>query len=183
MNTLIINGSPRKNGDTVSLITELRDHLSGEVKVIDTYSANISPCTDCRYCWENENCSINDKMSDVFNDIDEADNIVIASPIYFSELAGSLLNFASRLQYLWVSKNFRKVQVLQKKQRNGFVILVGGGDGNTDKALSTAKCLLSHMAAIFADYVVSHNTNTIPARNDDNAIRGIQEIAEKMNLN
>ena len=65
---------------------------------------------------------------------------------------------------IWVSKNLRKAQVLQKKQRNGFVILVGGGDGDTDKALSTAKCLLSHMDAVFADYVVSHNTNTIPAR-------------------
>lgn len=181
MNTLIINGSPRKNGDIAFLLTELKNHLSGEVKLIDTYSTSISPCTDCRYCWENENCAINDKMNDVFNDIDKADNIIIASPIYFSELTGSLLSFASRLQYLWVSKNIRNIQVLQKKPRNGFVILVGGGDGKIDKALSTAKCLLAHMGAVFTDYVVSHNTNSIPARNDDNAIRSIQRIAEKIN--
>ena len=35
MKTLIINGSPRKNGDTVSLINVLTEHLTGEYKIVD----------------------------------------------------------------------------------------------------------------------------------------------------
>ncbi len=181
MNTLIINGSPRKNGDTTFLINKLRNHLDGNIKIIDTYFTNISPCMDCRYCWENENCAIDDDMKSVFADIDNADNIIIASPIYFSELTGSLLNFASRLQYLWVSKNFRNTQILTSKLRNGFVILTGGGDGNPDVALSTAKCLIKHMGALFIDVVISHNTNNMPAKEDANAIQHIQRIVEMTN--
>lgn len=181
MNTLIINGSPRKNGDTAFLLNELRKNIDGEVKSIDTYSIKVSPCVDCRFCWENESCSIDDEMNDIFNYIDNSDNIIIASPIYFSELTGSLLNLGSRLQYLWVSKNIRNAQALRKKTRNGFIILVGGGDGKIDKALSTAKCLLAHMGAVLIDAVISHNTNNIPAKEDSTAILGIQRIAGRIN--
>lgn len=37
MKTLILNGSPRKNGDTVSLLKILMPKLKGEIKVVDTY--------------------------------------------------------------------------------------------------------------------------------------------------
>lgn len=181
MNTLIINGSPRKNGDTAFLINELQNKLESNIKIIDTYSTSISPCIDCRYCWKNENCAIDDDMKTVFADIDNADNIVIASPIYFSELTGSLLNFASRLQYLWVSKNIRNTQILSSKPRYGFVILVGGGDGNPAVALSTAKCLITHMGAIFKDAVISHKTNSIPAKEDAVAVQKIRKIANLIN--
>ena len=106
---------------------------------------------------------------------------MIASPIYFLELTGSLLNCLSRLQYLWVSRSIRKTPFLNNKFRNGFVILVGGGDGKADKALSTAECLLNHMGAVFTDYAVSHNTNDIPAEKDPDIISNIHRIAERMN--
>lgn len=179
MKTLIINGSPRKSGDTVFLINELKKQISGEVKIVNTYYTEIKPCNDCRYCWEHDKCAMNDEMQVVFEYINTADNIIIASPIYFSELTGSLLNFASRLQYLYVSRNFRKIEALENKQRNGFVILVGGGDGKMDKALSTAKCLLSQMGAIYVDSAVSHNTNKIPASKDLATIKKIKQIAER----
>jgi multimeric flavodoxin WrbA len=43
MKTLIFNGSPRKNGDTVFLINKLKESLNGEIKVIDTYLSPIKP--------------------------------------------------------------------------------------------------------------------------------------------
>lgn len=112
--------------------------------------------------------------------INEADNIVIASPIYFSELSGSILNWASRLQYFWVSKNIRKEDVLNSKSRNGIIILTGGGDGSTEKAISTAKCLLHHMGAEVVGIVYSHNTNNVPAKEDKTAAKEINEIAERI---
>jgi multimeric flavodoxin WrbA len=62
MRTLIINGSPRKNGDTMTLINEMTQYLSGELKIINTYYDNISLCIDCRYCWQNDGCSIDDGL-------------------------------------------------------------------------------------------------------------------------
>ena len=80
MKTLIFNGSPRNNGGTATLIKELEKSLAGDVNVISSYKANISPCIDC---------SLDDEMQKVYRLIDEADNIIIASPIYLGELTGS----------------------------------------------------------------------------------------------
>lgn len=182
MQTLIINGSPHKKGDTYALITELSNNLHGEIKIIKTYFCDIKPCNDCRYCWSHPACAIKDEMTSIFQYINQADNIVIASPIYFSELTGSLLQFASRLQYLWVSKNKRREAVLSEKPHNGIILLSGGGDGSADKALSTAKTLLKLMGAEFSGSVISHNTDAVPAVNDEKAKEEIKQIAAMLNM-
>ena len=98
MKTLIFNGSPRKNGNTMALIEMITRNLQGEYRIVNTYNCNISPCVDCRYCWEQDDCSIDDEMQEIYAYIQKCDNIVIASPIYFSELTGKLLDVGSRLQ-------------------------------------------------------------------------------------
>ena len=143
MKTLIINGSPRKNGNTATLLDELKKHLHGEVFQVNTYYAKSAPCYDCRYCWTHEECVIKDEMQDVFKVMDEADNVVIASPIYFGNLTGSLLHWASRFQYIWVSRYIRKVQPFSTKYRKGVVILVNGGEtGQIEPAMFAGKDLL-----------------------------------------
>ncbi len=90
------------------------------------------------------------------------------------------MNFASRLQYLWVSKNIREDDVLKSKKRNGIIILAGGGDGTPDKAISTAKCLLHHMETEVVGIVYSYNTNSVPAKEDKTAAEEINSIAERI---
>ncbi|MFW5891463.1 MAG: flavodoxin family protein [bacterium] len=80
--TLIFFGSARKKGNTRSMLDFFIEELSGDIEVINAYEENISPCIDCRYCWKNRGCSIKDNMQDIYNKIDEADNIIIASPVY-----------------------------------------------------------------------------------------------------
>ena len=105
--TLILNGSPRKNGDTASLIEKITEKIVGEYRIVDAYRCNISPCFDCRYCWENSGCVINDEMQEIYKYIQECDNIMIASPLYFSELTGKLLDVGSRLQTYFCARFFR----------------------------------------------------------------------------
>ena len=176
MKTLILNGSPRENGDTASLIRELKKKLPGEIRTVDAYRCSISPCVDCRYCWEHSGCAIKDEMQEVYDCIQECDNILIASPVYFSELTGKLLDLGSRLQTYYCAAAFRKEKPVPKEKK-GAVILVGGGDGRMDKAYGTACVLLRHMnCQAIHDLVCSHNTNVTPAANDANALRGIESI-------
>ena len=177
MKTLIFNGSPRKNGDTIQIINKLIEFLQDEYKVIDTYYCNISPCVDCRWCRDHVGCCVDDEMQELYSYIQECDNIIIASPIYFSELAGKLLDVCSRLQTYFNARYFRN-EIPIIKQKKGAVILVGGGDGNIDKAYDTACTLLRHMNAtdVFPA-VYSHNTNVKPASEDENLIAGIKDIA------
>ena len=66
MKTLILNGSPRKDGDTVFLINKLLSRLQGEYKIIDCYTADIAPCIDCRCCREKLSCPIRDEMQEIY---------------------------------------------------------------------------------------------------------------------
>ena len=81
MKTLILNGSPRKNGDTVGLINLLGERLSGDVFVFSCYYGNVAACIDCRYCWEKNGCCINDGWQQLDAYIRECDKIIIASTI------------------------------------------------------------------------------------------------------
>jgi len=179
--TLIFNGSPHKKGDAAALISRLSAQLKGEVRVVDAWDGSIAPCNDCRFCSTHDHCNIPDAMDGVYREISAADNIVIASPLYFSELTGPLLSVLSRLQYFWIAQNVRKVRALADKDRLGFVLLVGGGDGAPDKALSTAKTLLKHMGAKFMDCAVSHATDRMSAGSDPEALASVDRIARTMN--
>lgn len=181
MKTLILNGSPRRKGDTAFLVRKIMEQINGEYRIVDAYNCDISPCVDCRYCWKNNGCSIDDEMQEIYSYIQECDNILIASPIYFSELTGKLLDVGSRLQCFFCARFFRKEDPISKSKK-GAVILVGGGDGHIEKAYETACTLLHHMNCYnIHKAVYSHNTNERPAAEDETALCGIKSIINFFN--
>lgn len=182
MKTLIFNGSPRKNGDTAGIINKITETICGEYRIVDAYYCDIAPCTDCRWCRKNCGCCVDDEMQEIYSYICDCDNIIIASPIYFSELTGKLLDVGSRLQTYFSAQYFRN-ESLVSKQKKGAVVLVGGGDGNMNKAYDTACTLLRHMnAADILPLVSYHNTDNLPAMEDKlfaKKLRGFVELLKK----
>ncbi len=142
MKTVIFNGSPRKSGATSAIVSYLQENLPGEVIRIDSYTASVSPCIDCRYCTTHEGCALQDEMQEIYRHSNEADVVILASPIYFGQLTGSLLSLASRLQYFWTDK-----KRLSPKKRLGAVVLVDGGMGIYEDAFRAGKRLLHTMGA------------------------------------
>lgn len=181
MKTLIINGSPRKNGDTMALINEMIKYLDGDKKIVNTYYDDISPCIDCRYCWKHNACSINDGMHDIYKLLDEVDNVIIASPLYFSELTGKLLSFASRLQRFYAQRCIRKISDFKLKNKKGVLIITGGGDGKPDPAIERAKIIFRHVNAEIIGEIFSLNTDTIPAKEDLKALEKAKALALRLN--
>ena len=178
MKTLILNGSPRKNGDTASLVSIITQKITGNYRILDAYRCNISPCLDCRYCRQNDGCIIKDEMQEIYEYIQECDNILIASPLYFSELTGKLLDVGSRLQTYFSARYFRGEEPI-KKSKKGAVILVGGGDGHIETAYGTACTLLRLMNCnSIHEAVYSHSTNERPAIYDNNTLVGVKSIIE-----
>ena len=181
MKTLILNGSPRRNGDTVSLINKLTEQLNGEYKVVNAYYSDISACVDCRYCWSNDGCSFNDEMTEIYDYIVDCDNVVIASPIYFSQPTGKLLDVCSRFQTYFAAKHFRN-QAPAIKTKKGAVILVGGGDGNPEDAHKTACTILHHINVTeIYPLVGTFNTNGLPAIEDETVTAKITNITKYLN--
>ena len=183
MKTLIINGSPRKNGDTMTLVNEMIKYLNGEVRIIHTYYEDISPCVDCRYCWKNNGCAINDGMQEIYTLLNEVDNVIIASPIYFSELTGKLLSFCSRLQLFYVSRSIRKDKEFILKAKNGALLISAGGDSKDleKRAIESANIIFRHMNTQLTGIVSTLYTNDIPAIEDIGALGKARELALKLN--
>lgn len=181
MKTLIINGSPRVNGNTASLLDILKDRLAGEYMVVDAYWCKIEPCIDCRFCKTHAGCSIQDGMQEVYDYIQECDSVVIASPIYFSEVTGKVLDVCSRLQTYFSARYFRG-ETPVKKEKRGAVILVGGGDGEPEKAYGTARTLLKMMnCKEIHELICSHGTDHRDAAEDEQAVAGVRQAAAFLN--
>lgn len=181
MKTLIFNGSPRPGGSTAGLIQHLVSGLPGEYKIVDAYRCNVSPCVDCRYCWTKEGCAIEDEMQEIYRYIEDCDNIVIASPIYFSELTGRLLDVGSRLQTYFSGRFIRKTGTV-KKPKKGAVILVAGGNGKAAKPYETARELLHNMNCRYIlPAVFCGHTDQRPATEDETCLESLKTIRDFFN--
>jgi multimeric flavodoxin WrbA len=181
MKTLIIIGSPRKNGDSMTLVNEMIKYLDGDIKIVHTYYDNISPCIDCRHCWSNDGCSIDDEMQEIYKLLDEVDNVILASPLYFSELSGKLLSFASRLQYFFAIRCIRKNIDFKLKSKNGVIVITGGGDGNPNPAISSANIIFRHINTKLIGTILSLQTNYLPAKEDSEALTKAKNLALSLN--
>lgn len=181
METLILNGSPRQNGDTASLVGELKGFLRGDVTEIRAYSCGIAPCTDCRYCWEHPGCAKRDAWALVDEKLRACDSVVIASPIYFSQLTGPLLSVLSRLQQYYCARRFRGEKRAFPEKRGG-VILAGGGDGSPKPAAEMAAVLLRQMnCRELAPPICCCRTNSTPALEEPGIrerLRGLADFLE-----
>ena len=95
MKILILNGSPRPKGNTKQMINAFCQGLDAaghEWDVCDICKMNISGCLACEYCHTKGNgqCVRKDDMQTIYPLLQEAEMLVIASPIYYHGLSGQL---------------------------------------------------------------------------------------------
>lgn len=178
MKTLVLNGTARKGSETEALLGALLAGLSGEVHEINAFE-NISACTDCRYCRSHAGCSINDAMQDVYKCIDECNNVVIASPVYFGMLTPPLLAVQSRFQ-AYYSGNFG-VLPRQGPRKRGAILITAGGYGGHEAAEKSARTMLHVMNAEWVGTALAATTDSLPAAQDDAALLACAKIAENLN--
>lgn len=102
MKVLIINGSPRVNGNTSIAINEVKKVLGEEkieVEVVHIGNKDIRGCIACGYCYSHGKCVFNDIVNEVSNKFKEADGLIVASPVYYASANGTLISFLDRLFY------------------------------------------------------------------------------------
>ena len=180
MKTLIIYGSPRRNGDSASLAAVLKQHLTGEITELHTYYDKISACIDCRYCNTHTKCAVSDDMQTIYDD--DYDRVVIASPVHTSTLPGPLVSLSSRFQVYFCARIFQGTQI-QVTPKKAALILTGGGKGRADEAMRLGKFMLKQMGGTAADIqvITSLSTDEVPASEDVVAIQQLRELAELWN--
>lgn len=95
MKILVLNGSPRANGNTKKMINVFQESATkngNQVIVVDVFKKNINDCIACEYCHGKGNgkCIQNDDMQEVYEMMKETDMLIIASPIYYHGISGKL---------------------------------------------------------------------------------------------
>ena len=102
MKVLIINGSPRLNGNSSTLINEMKKIFIQEGVEVDEYqigNKSIRGCMACGYCYEHIECVFKDDINDLAKRFESADGLVITSPVYYGSANGSLISLLDRLFY------------------------------------------------------------------------------------
>ena len=99
-----VNGSPRKNGNTVLLLQKALDGAASagaEVKLIQLADLNFGGCRSCFACKKLVNpapgCVLKDDLTEILKELLHADGIIMGSPIYFGAESGLYRNFLERL--------------------------------------------------------------------------------------
>ena len=102
MKVLLINGSPHINGCTKRALKEVSDTLIKEgieTEIIDVGNLDIRGCIACGSCFKTGKCVFNDIVNEVLDKFEEADGLVVGSPVYYSSPNGTLISFLDRLFY------------------------------------------------------------------------------------
>lgn len=100
MKVLLINGSPHSNGNTSIALNEMIKIFEAEgveAKIVQVGNKAVRGCVACRKCAESGNCIFNDVVNETAPLFEEADGLVIASPVYYASANGTLISFLDRL--------------------------------------------------------------------------------------
>ena len=176
--TLVLFGSPRPRGNTRYMLDRLMERMSGSFEIVSAYDTTIRACTDCRYCWKQPGCSIQDDMDVVYQTLKTCNQVIIASPLYFAQPTGPLMSLFSRLQTYFAGHKFRNDPIEIPAKKAG-ILLCGGGSGGTKQALKTIDMVLTHMNATRIGEAFSLKTDHLPAWEDEGAIRQIEELSQR----
>lgn len=102
MKVLMINGSPRVNGNTAIALKEMEkvfEENGVEVVTMQIGNKAIRGCIACNSCGKNGRCVFDDEVNLAAKEFADADGLVIASPVYYASANGTLVSFLDRLFY------------------------------------------------------------------------------------
>ena len=104
MKIMAFNGSPRRNGNTATLLKEALKGAAAsgaDTEYVDLYSLNYKGCISCFYCKrkdkEHGTCIVKDDLSPLLIKAKEADALLFGSPIYFMSLTSGMHALLERL--------------------------------------------------------------------------------------
>ena len=132
MKMLVINGSPRPNGNTSELAKQFLKSI-GDRAVIDEvrlFNMNIKGCMNCGACQRavlETHCAINDDMRALYDSFLSSDTIMIASPIYMWQFTPCTLAFLNRLHCLCRSADF-SYNAMEGKRMAALITLGAEGE-------------------------------------------------------
>lgn len=102
MKVLILNGSPHLDGCTARALKEVEDTLKNEgieTEIVNVGSKDIRGCISCNTCAKTGKCVFDDLVNVVAPKFEQADGIIVGTPVYYAGSNGNLISLLDRLFY------------------------------------------------------------------------------------
>ncbi len=100
MKVLIINGSPHAKGNTALAIGEMVKIFEAEgveTNVVQVGNKVVRGCVACWNCFKTGQCIFKDVVNETAPLFEQADGLIIASPVYYASANGTIISFLDRL--------------------------------------------------------------------------------------
>ena len=172
MKVLLLNGSPRKDGNTTIALKQMEAVFAEEgiiTETIEIGTADIRGCIACGGCSKTGKCVFDDIVNEVADKLQESDGMVVASPVYYASANGTLVSFLDRLFY---STHF------DKRMKVGASIAVARRGGCT----ATFDQLNKYFTISGMPVASSHYWNMIHGAKPGEAAQDAEGIATVRNL-
>ncbi|MBR6916614.1 MAG: flavodoxin family protein [Clostridia bacterium] len=122
MKILMINGSPHKAGVCAAALDEMKkifDEEGIDSEIVHIGNQAIRGCVACGACGKLGRCAFDDAVNEASPKFEEADGIVVASPVYFASANATLVAFLDRLFYSTHFSKHMKVGAAVVSARRG----------------------------------------------------------------
>lgn len=165
MKVVVINGSPRKNFNTATLLQRAMDGIEqagGEVQYENLYEYDFTGCRSCFACKvkgskTNGLCAIRDGIRPLLEACLQADALLFGSPIYYDNISGMMRSFLERLWYPLdankMDENRRPVKILNRTIPVGFIYTMNCPEWLREQIYSHLfNSMQNRMMAFFGSY-------------------------------
>ncbi len=189
MKALVISGSPRANQNTDILLDRLIEGLElqdVDVEKIDLAGLKYDPCIGCDVCGKTGHCFMDDGITPIYDKFNEADIIVIGSPMYFNSVTAITKAMIDRCQAFWSSKYIlNKSSIDQNKKRRGIYVGVGGAKHpDLEKGFIGATVVMDlFFRAVNTDYMYNllvDNTDEVGVADREDVLKNAYELGVKL---
>ncbi|MCB2362001.1 flavodoxin family protein [Clostridium estertheticum] len=174
MKVYAINGSPRKNKNTATLLQKALDGVKEaakdkkiETEIINLYDLNYTGCKSCFACKRlggksYGKCAIKDDIHEVLEKVSQADGLIFGSPIYFGNITGQLLSFLERLLFPYLVYDKNHSTIPPKKMPTAFIYTMNAPEEYMEKGgyLSNFNNFESILGHILTKPLVMYSNNT-----------------------
>jgi multimeric flavodoxin WrbA len=174
MKVYAINGSPRKNKNTATLLQKALDGVKEaakdkeiETEIINLYDLNYTGCKSCFACKRlggksYGKCAIKDDIQEVLEKVSQADGLIFGSPIYFGNITGQLMTFLERLLYPYLVYDKNASTIAPKKMPTAFIYTMNAPEEIMDQIgyLKTFNNIEFFIERLFTKPLVMYSNDT-----------------------
>jgi multimeric flavodoxin WrbA len=164
MKIMAVAGSPRRGGNSDALLEQAiagAQSAGATVDLVVLSQLAVQPCTGCERCFADGRCVVRDDYQTLYDKVLEADAVMLASPVHFTNVSGWTKAFIDRFQCLWALRHVLKRPVPLpcggKKRRAIFLATAGSPSTRFDCTLSTVRAMFSTIEATWIGSVCVNN--------------------------